>query len=161
MENISVCGQALYIQTITRMRTTESTSHELIGVAPDASFDDAESVQAMIVWADPATTPMPPPQSGTVVEHLPPIVRPWPAKPVQPFPDVLAVHHDCVAPGMAIREIRPPLTELTPMPADAVLVRKHGAEDPPTAFSIFRASPAAGRRPISIAARFRAMPSSP
>ena len=64
MENISVCGQALGIQTITRMRTTESTSHELIGVAPDASFDDAESVQAMIVWADPATTPMPPPQSG-------------------------------------------------------------------------------------------------
>ena len=137
MENVALSGNALGIQTITRMRLTESTSHELIGVAPHASFDEAESVQAMVIWADPATTPMPP-ASGGPIEHLPPIARPMAAKPMQPFDAIIAAHTDCVAPGLAVREIRPPLTELTPMGADAVLVEKAMTENPPIGNSVFR-----------------------
>ena len=119
MENVSICGNSLGIQTMTRMRITESTTRELIGVPPDAPFGEAESVQAMIIWADPANKPMQMPVSPAVIEHLPPLARPLPAKPMQPFNQIVDAHHDCVAPGVAVREILPPLTELTPVGADA------------------------------------------
>ncbi|HEX3358393.1 MAG TPA: hypothetical protein VHS31_15575, partial [Tepidisphaeraceae bacterium] len=83
MENIAICGNALGVQTITRMRLTESTSRELIGVPPDADFCEAESVQAMIVWADPAETPMHLPEGNPVVGHLPAIPRPANEKTIQ------------------------------------------------------------------------------
>jgi SagB-type dehydrogenase family enzyme len=137
MENIAICGNALGIQTITRMRLTESTSRELIGVPPDAPFDDAESVQAMVIWADPANTPMKLPETSRVVEHLPPIPRAAHPKPFPPIPEIVQTQIDCVAPGMAIREIRPPLTELNPMPSDAVMVEKPMSEDP-TSHSVMR-----------------------
>jgi SagB-type dehydrogenase family enzyme len=35
---------------------------------------------------------------------------------VRAHDEILAVHEDCVAPGVAVREIRPPLTELSPLP---------------------------------------------
>src|SRR3954469_14599975 len=58
MENVAFCGNALGVQTMARMRLTDSTSRELIGVPPDAAFNDVEAVQAMVVWADPAEKPM-------------------------------------------------------------------------------------------------------
>ena len=137
MENVAASGNALGIQTITRMRLTESTSRELIGVDPDAAFDDAESVQAMIVWADPANTPMAPSTRG-VIEHLAPIPRPARVKNMQPFNQILEAHVDCVSPGVAVREIRPPLTELTPMPANSLMLEKPIAADAPTGQAIFR-----------------------
>jgi SagB-type dehydrogenase family enzyme len=138
MENVSISGNALGIQTITRMRLTESTSRELIGVAPDAPFDEAESVQAMIIWADPAAKPMASTVGRPVVEHLPAIPRPTAAKHMQPFNQIVDAHNDCVAPGVAVREIRPPLTELTPMGADAVLVEKPMGDDAPIGQAVFR-----------------------
>ena len=138
MENVSICGNSLGIQTMTRMRITESTTRELIGVPPDAPFGEAESVQAMIIWADPANKPMQMPVSPAVIEHLPPLARPMPAKPMQPFNQIVDAHYDCVAPGVAVREIRPPLTELTPVGADAVQVEKHMSEDAPPGQGVFR-----------------------
>jgi SagB-type dehydrogenase family enzyme len=136
LENVAIAGNALGIQTMTRMRITESTNRELIGVAPDAPFDEAESVQAMIIWADPAPKPMQ--TSPGVIEHLPPIPRPKSAKPIQPVNQILEAHTECVAPGVAVREIRPPLTELTPMGSDAILVEKPMPEDAPVGQSVFR-----------------------
>jgi SagB-type dehydrogenase family enzyme len=41
--------------------------------------------------------------------------------------EVMAVHQECVAPGVAVRELRPPLTELSPLPA-GVATRQFPAE---------------------------------
>ncbi len=45
-----------------------------------------------------------------------PIPRPALAAKIIACDPVPSVHHDCVAPGVAVREIRPPLTELSPIP---------------------------------------------
>src|SRR5205823_1773028 len=144
--------------TITRLRMTDSTMSELIGVPPDGEFADEESVQAMVVWADrrqreailthaplaahriPSPSPEPVEEyvpvpinaGGQSVaslhapdlmlprinrQHMPPIPRLPPAGgEVKPYGSIRTVHEDCVAPGVAVREIRPPLTELTPLP---------------------------------------------
>jgi SagB-type dehydrogenase family enzyme len=139
LENVSICGAALGLQTIARMRLTESTSHELIGVPADASFDEAESVQAMIVWTDPTPNPMPIPAQAAVVGKLAPIARPPAAHPAPEYVSILSVHGDCVAPGIAVREIRAPLTELSPMPANAVMIEKPAPDDPPPGDPLFQA----------------------
>ena len=36
-----------------------------------------------------------------------------------PYGSILAAHEDCVAPGMALRDVRPPWTELSPIPEEA------------------------------------------
>ncbi len=138
VENVSICGAALGLQTITRMRLTESTSHELIGVPPDAAFDEAESVQAMIVWTDPTPTPMPIPAEAKVVGKLAAIARPAAAHPAPEFVSIISAHADCVAPGIAVREIRAPLTEFSPMPANAVMIEKPAPDDPPPGDPIFQ-----------------------
>ena len=158
VQNIATVASGFGIQTITRLRMTESTMRELIGVPADGDFAQEESVQSMVVWADRSQreaidTHVPSPAArqpglrtmfrsegsapinagGVAVasldvtdlmlpsikrETLPAIVRNVPAD-ASPLAEViLRVQEDCVAPGMAVREIRPPLTELTPMPAD-------------------------------------------
>jgi SagB-type dehydrogenase family enzyme len=54
---------------------------------------------------------------------LPPIERTELAAEVTPYVSILSTHVDCVAPGIALREIRPPLTELTPVPANVPVYR--------------------------------------
>jgi SagB-type dehydrogenase family enzyme len=39
-----------------------------------------------------------------------------------PYGSIRGAHEDCVAPGVAIREIRPPLTELSPLPVGGTFV---------------------------------------
>jgi hypothetical protein len=87
----------------------------LIGLPADAPFADAEAVQGMIIWADPAAKPMVAPADKTVAP-LAPLARNPLAESVVPYDSIPAVHKDCVAPGVAIREVRPPLTEFTPVP---------------------------------------------
>ena len=100
-------------------------------------------MQGVVIWADRADQPLRPPANEGVAAPgatgglaataatastrvdkpsaplgLPPIARePLSRNPLS-YGSILAVHHDCVAPGMAIREVRPPLTELSPLPAD-------------------------------------------
>jgi SagB-type dehydrogenase family enzyme len=59
-------------------------------------------------------------QSG--VSELPPIARAPLSPRVTPYGSIRGAHEDCVAPGVAIREIRPPLTELSPAPVGAVAI---------------------------------------
>jgi SagB-type dehydrogenase family enzyme len=165
VQNLVTAASGLGIQTITRLRMTDSSMRELVGV-PDHTDDLAqeEAVQAMVVWADrtqreailvhtPATAPrepIAPPtpaarpepvgaaavggginQGGVAVASLdfsdlalPSIGRSKMAAIRRTVPSItsplaqaiLTVHEDCVAPGMAVREVRPPLTELTPLP---------------------------------------------
>jgi SagB-type dehydrogenase family enzyme len=47
-----------------------------------------------------------------------PIPRPPLADRIIPYDAIPVLHNDCVAPGIAIREVRPPLTEFSPLPDD-------------------------------------------
>ncbi len=116
-ENLSIAARGLGIQTVVRLRMTESSMRELIGIDPDAEFASLEPVQSMVVWADQAGNPLQLPKLSGALPTLPPIVRmPLSPKPVS-YGSIVAVHTECTAPGVAVREIRPPLTELSPLPA--------------------------------------------
>ena len=47
---------------------------------------------------------------------MPRIDRSSLANEVTPYVSIIATHQDCVAPGVAVREVRPPLTDLSPLP---------------------------------------------
>src|SRR5207245_272295 len=86
-------------------------------------FSQAEAVQAMIVWADRATCPIalaPAPGAGAAPPSAPlaPIERAELANEVVPYVSILETHLACVAPGVAVRELRPPLTDLSPIPSN-------------------------------------------
>lgn len=118
VQNLVSVGGGLGIQTTSRLRINDKTTRELIGVPDDAEFHEHEAVQAIVVWADTATAPLalaPRDGSAAGVVELPPIVRaPLSAQSV-PYGSIHAAHEDCIAPGVAMREIRPPLTELSPL----------------------------------------------
>jgi SagB-type dehydrogenase family enzyme len=115
IQNLSTVGAAIGMQTFVRLTANARSMLSLIGVEHGAPFCDAEAVQGMVIWADPATRPILAPP-GLVPDRMEPIVRPPLAERVTAYDSVAAVHHDCVAPGVAIREVRPPLTELSPLP---------------------------------------------
>jgi SagB-type dehydrogenase family enzyme len=117
VQNLVTAANGLGIQTTTRLTMNHRNARELIGVAAHAPFGEAESVQAMVVWAETATQPMTMPEKSPLPkrgERLQPIPRPALAPSATAYGTVVAVHHDCVAPGVAVREIRPPLTESNP-----------------------------------------------
>ncbi len=116
IQNLVTAGTGLGLQTLVRLALNDHNLSELIGVPADAPLDRAERAQALIAWADPAAHPF----ANHVVSppSLPPIPRPV-IEANFPHPSaILAAHHDCVAPGVAVREIRPPLTALDPVPAE-------------------------------------------
>ena len=134
VQNVVTAANGLGIQTTTRLRLNDRTTRELIGVEPNAPFGEAEAVHAMVVWADTAGHPLGPaphaadgqptpsaaPQAAATLAPIP--RQPLAAKYV-PYGSIIAAHEDCVAPGVAVRDIRPPLTELSPakkglLPAD-------------------------------------------
>jgi nitroreductase len=121
VQNLVTAANGLGIQTTTRLSMNHRNARELIGVATNAPFGEAESVQAMVVWAETAAQPMPQADGSPKAvsgEKLPPIPRPALAPSTTAYGTVVAVHHDCVAPGVAVREIRSPLTESNPLPSE-------------------------------------------
>src|SRR4051812_4889725 len=160
VQNLVSVGSAIGVQTTVRLRMNDRNTRELIGVAEDCEFGDCESVQAMVVWADPAPKPIvvapraaisavatglratSASGSGAPVDVDPlaglsssGIFGPLPGEPgqagvcefspinraplspnVTPYGSIRGTHDDCVAPGVATREIRPPVTELSPAP---------------------------------------------
>jgi SagB-type dehydrogenase family enzyme len=149
VQNLVTVATAMAAQTLTRLMLNDAATRELIGVPADEEFAQAEAVQAMIAWADPASHPL---ESAAAVSPSPgtpgqshvgtqpgdggkkdaskPTESRAPADPRQPMPpiprdpltpevvdyvSILATHQDCVAPGVAVREVRPPLTDLTPL----------------------------------------------
>jgi SagB-type dehydrogenase family enzyme len=136
IQNLTAAGAGLGIQTVTRLRTHEAHMAELIGSPPDESLATAESVLALVAWADPADDPpeLPThPPDAPATGPMPAIVRPELSVKVYEDPaalEPLFVHHDCVAPGVAVREIRPPLTELSPLPAHFPVTAARLPHDP-------------------------------
>lgn len=135
IQNLVTVGTGLGAQTMTRMIFNDAATREVIGVADDGDFCAAEAVQALVAWVDHAHHPLdvPPRASGTAPasQALPPIARQPLAEEVTSYVSVLGVHQDCVAPGVAVREIRPPVTDLSPMPADVAVFRPPPALEPP------------------------------
>jgi SagB-type dehydrogenase family enzyme len=62
---------------------------------------------------------------------LPLIERTELAAEVTPYVSILSTHIDCVAPGIALREIRPPLTDSNPLPANIPVHRAPTPEQQP------------------------------
>jgi SagB-type dehydrogenase family enzyme len=102
----------LGLRTMTRLRVSEAATRELIGLPEDADEATLEAVQAMVVWADSTANPMPvgEPLAGTLFS----LPRPAPSKTFRQ-PLVLRVHRDVIARGQPLREIRSPLTQLSPV----------------------------------------------
>jgi SagB-type dehydrogenase family enzyme len=142
LQNLVTVSNALGIQTITRMQLNDMATRELIGVGADSDFAAAEAVQGMIIWADRAVAPMdtrakpaasaagPSDAPGAEapglanagaapVAKMPLIERAQSVGEVTPYVSILAAHVDCVAPGVAVREVRPPLTEMSPLSANS------------------------------------------
>lgn len=119
--NLHAVAMGLGMSTHARLRMTDGPMRELIGVPDDADYANAEAVQALVVWADGAATPMPasPPPAG----DLPSIPRPAGAECPQTYGSILAVHDDVVSTGVAIRDVRPPLTDLSPVPGTVRMER--------------------------------------
>ncbi|MDB5332231.1 MAG: hypothetical protein JWP03_3382 [Phycisphaerales bacterium] len=131
VQNLVAAANALGIQTMPRLQSNDNTMRELIGVPANADFGSAEAVQTMVVWADHATLPAPESRAPVTRDVLPPIPRqPLSAQHV-PYGSILATHNDCVAPGMPLREVRPPLTELSPVPDDLLTTELTSSEQPP------------------------------
>jgi SagB-type dehydrogenase family enzyme len=137
IQNLVSVGSALGIRNLVRLVMNENTMRRVIGLSPDAAYGEAESVQGMVVWADASdandttTARQAVGASGTTqgmssapaAPDAPEAAwEPIPRLPLSPAPieygSVQAVHIDCVAPGMAVRELRPPVTETTPLGAD-------------------------------------------
>lgn len=118
--NCHAVAMGLGISTHVRLRLNENCTRELIGLPEDFDYVSAESVQAMVIWADEATAPMDtsPRAPSQTLELLP---RPHSGEPLS-YGSVLAVHQDILARGVVGRDVRPPLTELSPLPQGLALV---------------------------------------
>ena len=132
IQNLVTVAMGMGIQTMTRLILNDAATRDLIGVPADADFSEAEAVQAMVVWADRARNPIPlesgrgrplsvgeasaPPAAPARAAAMPRIERPLLANEVTPYVSIISTHQDCVAPGVAVREVRPPLTDLSPLP---------------------------------------------
>src|SRR5688500_9140135 len=118
--NLMAVGTALGITTITRLQISDRATRERVGLPPEAEYGQEEAVHGIIAWADRAETPLPaPPENGPQngpAQPMAPLPRTPLANKIEPYPVLVATHRDCVAPGVAVREVRPPMTEGSPLP---------------------------------------------
>ena len=121
VQNLVAAANGLGVATMPRLQMNDKTMRELIGIDAGVDFGgDAECVQAMVVWATPAKNPLlESPGVGQRTE-LPFIPRAPLSRSFVPYGSIVATHEDCTAPGVALREIRPPLTELSPIPVQSL-----------------------------------------
>lgn len=115
--NLVAVANGLGITTMTRLKMNDNTMRELIGLHYDHDFRAFEAVQSMIVWADDATSPLDPPGPAGPPPVLAHVERPPLSAQSVPYGSIVATHFDCVAPGIPLRDVKPPVTELSPVPA--------------------------------------------
>jgi SagB-type dehydrogenase family enzyme len=123
MENLVQAGTGLGIQTMVRLHLNDRNTRELIGVPKDTTFDQYESVQGFVAWADKATNPITPPAQRLAPITLAPIARMPVSSGYVDHPQIRLAQEDCVAPGVALHDIRPPHTETCPLPEGSNLVQ--------------------------------------
>jgi SagB-type dehydrogenase family enzyme len=124
VQNLVTAANGLGIQTTTRLGMNDRTARELIGSSVIAPFAEAEAVQAMVVWAETAVSPIQKPDGDATSGNARGPMAPIPREPLTrnegaAYEAIGVAHEDCVAPGVAVRGIRPPLTELRPVRDDA------------------------------------------
>lgn len=121
VQNIVSAGAGLGIPTDVRLRVHDQLMRDLLGIAPDANFGETELAQSIIFWAERSQHRKN--ESGETgsfgavspTSTMPPIARKALSAQVVPYGSILATHTDCVAPGVPVRDIRPPLTERSPI----------------------------------------------
>ena len=124
----------LGMRTMTRLRMSDASTRELIGLPDDADASTAEGVQAMVVWADPASRPMPPaaPPDGPLA--------------TLPRPAIAAPPRRAVDAGRPPRGHRPRRADDgTAAAADGVVARRHQSAGRPDALRSRPAEQAAAR----------------
>jgi SagB-type dehydrogenase family enzyme len=131
-ENLNKVGSALGIRTLARLRVGEGASRETLGLPEHCDFADFEALQSLVIWAEPAQHELP---AANASGHLPTLSRER-ATDVPPGGSIVAVHHDCVAPGVGVREIRPPLTDLSPIPASLPPVERSPSSEMPAGIAL-------------------------
>jgi SagB-type dehydrogenase family enzyme len=124
VQNLVTAANGLGIQTTTRLGMNDRTTRELIGSPRVAPFAEAEAVQAMVVWAETAISPIGKADNDGAIGNSRAAMDPIPREPLATseltsYEAIGVAHEDCVAPGVAVREIRPPLTERKPVPDDS------------------------------------------
>ena len=127
-QNLATVATGLGMRTLVRLRVSDNAMHELIGLAPDASFADAEAVLSMVIWADKANHPLKT-EGAPSSDAMPLIPRQPLAEGIAPCPSILATHADAVG-GLGIHQARPPLTELDPLPQDFPMTHMPADERP-------------------------------
>jgi SagB-type dehydrogenase family enzyme len=115
IEQVVQAGSAIGISVAARLMMNDSLTRQLIGVPADAPYEHAEAVQSLVAWADPLPAALNP---QSMAPNLPPIPRQESPRRVVPHEVIRLVHHDCIAPGVALREIHPPITTWTPIAPD-------------------------------------------
>jgi SagB-type dehydrogenase family enzyme len=132
--NIVATANGLGIATMARLQMNDSTMRELIGIPADAEFGNFEAVQGMVVWADDADafkSAEGAPPVGPPPRKLPPIERPPLATIFDSREAITAVHYDCMKPGIPVREVRPPFTEMSPLGPELRLHEVTITDEPP------------------------------
>lgn len=114
--NIVATANGLGITTMTRLKMNDLTMRQLIGIPADPTFDEFEAVQAMVVWGDSAAVPIDSSSPSGPPLQLGPIERAPLGRESVSYGSIVATHFDCVAPGIPLRDVRPPFSELSPMP---------------------------------------------
>lgn len=137
VQNLVTAANGLGIQTTTRLAMNDRTTRELIGSSPVAPFAEAEAVQAMVVWAETAMSPIGKPEGDGNIGASRAATEPIPREPLSaheptPYEAIGVAHEDCVAPGVAVRGLRPPLTELKPVADDSPAAAELTAPATPT-----------------------------
>jgi SagB-type dehydrogenase family enzyme len=115
IENISISAAGLGIEALVRLQVNDVTMRQLIGVAPDAPFGEAEAVHAVVVWANPAD-PRFRFNREAVVLPAPPIPRPPLSSAFVQHDLILQAHDACAARQGSVQEVQPPVTDLSPLP---------------------------------------------
>jgi len=115
VQNLVTVATGLGISTMVRQKLNDQTTRELIGLPVDVPYDDAEAVHALVAWTDQASDAMPIPKAAPTDTSLESIPRERATTDGVAYGSVISVHLDCVAPGVAARDVRPPLTELSPL----------------------------------------------
>ncbi len=114
--NLHATAMGLGMISYVRLRMNDLSMRELIGLRREFTYPEAESVQSMIVWSDEIQKPQPKWDKPT--ETLPQIERINSDK-VLSYGSILAAHNEAMSVSVAVREVRPPLTDFTPVPPHA------------------------------------------
>lgn len=103
-----------------------------------ASLGSLDGITAMGLGGEETTAGGPTRAARSQATALPPIERATLAEDIVPYVSILSTHIDCVAPGIALREVRPPMTDLHPLPPNTPKIEPPLPAEPPSGHPIRR-----------------------